>query len=391
MCRVGGLVVRRRTKGRTRHRLAAAGPTMPRNSAPRRSSGRTACPRVGTAVAAECSSPTNRHQGKGKRWHWAIGWYSSRRWPSLAGCAGSTGEPRQMARANVSTPPQRHPRPGASGGRPRPQAASRRCLGTRHRPSSGPSSTRSAGWRSRRSGIMGCPRPRSRRWRSRNRATAGRPWRSTPTTFWPGNTRRLPLRADANSWVLDCGATKDRYIVFPDRAQAVDFVARQLATSDNYADATDRYRQERAQGVLPSRRSIAGSTTSPTRTPRSPSLSGGDQAGHEQPVHPSDRRSPNDNLYRLSEWSRRLGAARPPVEPGRRAPRDAAATQEGVGELPATLPHACRTWHVARHTLRDGYITAGKWHEVPHVRARPHLLRPCGCRRRCCSGPARTR
>ena len=50
-------------------------------------------------------------------------------------------------------------------------------------------------------------------------------------------------------WVFDCGASKDRYIVFPDRAQAVDFVAQQLATSDNYAAATDRYREERAQGV----------------------------------------------------------------------------------------------------------------------------------------------
>ena len=51
------------------------------------------------------------------------------------------------------------------------------------------------------------------------------------------------------SWEFDCGGASDRYIIFADRAQAIDFVAKQLATSENYADATARYREERTKGV----------------------------------------------------------------------------------------------------------------------------------------------
>ena len=82
-----------------------------------------------------------------------------------------------------------------------------------------------------------------------------------------------------DSWVFDCGASKDRYIVFPDRAQAVDFVAQQLATSDNYAAATDRYREERAQGVPVVDAIDRWSTTSPIRTARSPRTTGQRSSG----------------------------------------------------------------------------------------------------------------
>jgi hypothetical protein len=92
-------------------------------------------------------------------------------------------------------------------------------------------------------------------------------------------------------WVLECQPDEPgtRFVVFADRAEAVDFVARQLATSDNYRADTERYRRDRAaeavqepssasawtrpqRGVVPmsSRRLIAGSKASPIRTVRIP-------------------------------------------------------------------------------------------------------------------------
>ena len=52
-------------------------------------------------------------------------------------------------------------------------------------------------------------------------------------------------------WVLECPemGTSDRFLVFRDRAEAVDFVADQLASSDNYREDTDRYRDDRTSGV----------------------------------------------------------------------------------------------------------------------------------------------
>jgi len=52
-------------------------------------------------------------------------------------------------------------------------------------------------------------------------------------------------------WVLECPekGTSDRFVVFRDRAEAVDFVANQLASSDNYRADTERYRSDRASGV----------------------------------------------------------------------------------------------------------------------------------------------
>jgi hypothetical protein len=52
-------------------------------------------------------------------------------------------------------------------------------------------------------------------------------------------------------WVLECPqtGTRDRFIVFRDRAEAVGYAADQLASSDNYREDTERYRRDRASGV----------------------------------------------------------------------------------------------------------------------------------------------
>jgi Mannosyl-glycoprotein endo-beta-N-acetylglucosaminidase len=52
-------------------------------------------------------------------------------------------------------------------------------------------------------------------------------------------------------WVLECPekGTSDRFLVFRDRADAVDYVAGQLASSDNYRADTERYRRDRTSGV----------------------------------------------------------------------------------------------------------------------------------------------
>lgn len=52
-------------------------------------------------------------------------------------------------------------------------------------------------------------------------------------------------------WVLECPeqGISDRLLVFRDRAEAIDYVAEQLATSDNYRADTQRYIRDRASGV----------------------------------------------------------------------------------------------------------------------------------------------
>jgi hypothetical protein len=106
------------------------------------------------------------------------------------------------------------------------------------------------------------------------------------------------------SWTLECPAlgTSDRYIVFADRAEAVDFVARQLATSDNYGADTERYRQDRAQGG-----DVAQAVDRWVDSIADPYSSDPDayraaiKRVMNDPYQPSDRRSPDENLYRLSE------------------------------------------------------------------------------------------
>ena len=52
-------------------------------------------------------------------------------------------------------------------------------------------------------------------------------------------------------WVLECPeqGISDRLLVFRDRAEAIDYVAEQLATSDNYRADTQRYIRDRGSGV----------------------------------------------------------------------------------------------------------------------------------------------
>ena len=52
-------------------------------------------------------------------------------------------------------------------------------------------------------------------------------------------------------WVLECPeqGISDRLLVFRDRAEAIDYVAAQLATSDNYRADTERYVRDRASGA----------------------------------------------------------------------------------------------------------------------------------------------
>ncbi len=105
-----------------------------------------------------------------------------------------------------------------------------------------------------------------------------------------------------DSWVLDCGTSRDRYIVFADRAAAVDFVAQRLATSDNYAAATERYRRDRAAGVpVPEAvdrwvADIADPYSTQPEAYRTAIV-----RVMNDPLDPADRRSPEQSLYRLSE------------------------------------------------------------------------------------------
>jgi len=52
-------------------------------------------------------------------------------------------------------------------------------------------------------------------------------------------------------WVLECPeqGISDRLLVFRDRAEGIEYVAEQLATSDNYRADTERYVRDRAGGT----------------------------------------------------------------------------------------------------------------------------------------------
>jgi hypothetical protein len=108
-----------------------------------------------------------------------------------------------------------------------------------------------------------------------------------------------------DSWVLDCGTSRDSYIVFANRATAVDFVAQRLASSDNYAAATERYRRDRADGVPVVEAvnrwvaEIADPYSSQPEAYRTAIV-----RVMNNPLDPADQRSPDRNLYRLSESQR---------------------------------------------------------------------------------------
>jgi Mannosyl-glycoprotein endo-beta-N-acetylglucosaminidase len=131
-----------------------------------------------------------------------------------------------------------------------------------------------------------------------------------------------PASEGRSYWVLECQPDEPgtRFIVFADRAEAVEFVARQLATSDNYRADTERYRRDRAAEAVraPLERlgldqAEAGGgidvveavdrwvdgiadpySTKPEQWSRN--------VRHimNDPSAPSDRLSPERNLYRLS-------------------------------------------------------------------------------------------
>ena len=211
----------------------------------------------------------------------------------MAGCAGSTGEPRQLARADVSATPAvpdsatscfaplpGHPTPAEQ--RAFVDEVSRLAVeAERHH---GVPAAAIAAMAIQESGYG---------WTTLAQQTNDiLAWKYTTASAAGGR----------NSWVFDCGASKDRYIVFPDRAQAVDFVAQQLATSDNYAAATDRYREERAQGVpvVDAIDRWIDDIADPYST-RPEDYRAAIKRVMNDPFSPSVRRSPNENLYRLSE------------------------------------------------------------------------------------------
>ena len=103
-------------------------------------------------------------------------------------------------------------------------------------------------------------------------------------------------------WVLDCGTSEDRYIMFDDRPQAVDFVAKQLATSDNYAAATRRYREERDRGVdvVVAVDRWVDDIADPYST-QPEAYRRAIRRVMNDPLDPSDQQSRDRSLYRLSE------------------------------------------------------------------------------------------
>jgi Mannosyl-glycoprotein endo-beta-N-acetylglucosaminidase len=131
-----------------------------------------------------------------------------------------------------------------------------------------------------------------------------------------------PAAEGRQYWVLECQPDEPgtRFVVFADRAEAVDFVARQLATSDNYRADTERYRRDRAakavQGALKRLgldQAAAGGGADVVEAvnrwvegvadPYSsdPALwSRNVRQIMNDPYSPSERLSPERNLYRLS-------------------------------------------------------------------------------------------
>jgi hypothetical protein len=220
----------------------------------------------------------------------------------LAGCTGSSGEPRQMARTDVAATPAAPAASAASCFTPltgHPTSAEQRAFVDEISPLA-VDAERTHGVPAAAIAAMAIQE-------------SGYGWttlaqHTNDILAWKYTTASAAGGRD--SWVLDCGATKDRYIVFPDRAQAVDFVAGRLATSDNYAGATDRYRQERAQGAPAAEAvdrwvdDIADPYSSQPEAYRTAI-----KRVMNNPLAPSDRRSPNTNLYRLSESAQTAGSS----------------------------------------------------------------------------------
>jgi hypothetical protein len=131
-----------------------------------------------------------------------------------------------------------------------------------------------------------------------------------------------PAAEGRQYWVLECQPDEPgtRFVVFASRAEAVDFVARQLATSDNYRADTERYRRDRAAEAVqgPLKRlgldqAAAGGGADVVKAVNhwvegvadpyssNPELwSRNVRHIMNDPYSPSERLSPERNLYRLS-------------------------------------------------------------------------------------------
>ena len=132
-----------------------------------------------------------------------------------------------------------------------------------------------------------------------------------------------PATEGQEYWVLECQPDEpgNRFVVFADRAEAVDFVARQLATSENYREDTERYRQDRAAEATRAalKRLGLNETAAPgggvdvveavnrwVQGVADPYGSNPEKWIRDvrrilnDPYAPSDRLSPEHNLYRLS-------------------------------------------------------------------------------------------
>lgn len=112
---------------------------------------------------------------------------------------------------------------------------------------------------------------------------------------------------------LKCQPPEDvnnRYIVFADAADAVDFVAAKLATLPAYGKKTAAYRMERAAGTsaqVASRTWIAAIADPYNWRPKEYAITV--TRFMNDPISPSDQVSPDRNLYRLSP----VAAAVPPL------------------------------------------------------------------------------
>ncbi|HEX2525462.1 MAG TPA: glucosaminidase domain-containing protein [Geminicoccus sp.] len=113
-----------------------------------------------------------------------------------------------------------------------------------------------------------------------------------------------PAVGDRQSWEIDCpnAGPRDKFVVFADRAEAVEFVAEQLASSPNYEADTARYRQDRANRV--DVREAVDRWVDGIADPYSTNPEGYRNTIRRlmnNPYSPSDQLSAENNLYRLSE------------------------------------------------------------------------------------------
>lgn len=113
-----------------------------------------------------------------------------------------------------------------------------------------------------------------------------------------------PAVGDRQSWQIDCPepGPHDRFVVFADRAEAVEFVAQQLATTPNYQADTERYQQDRSNGI--DVRQAVDQWLDGISDPYSTDPEGYQVAIKRlmnDPYAPGDQISPEDNLYRLSQ------------------------------------------------------------------------------------------